>query len=185
MFSLAHSAVISGQQILENVPAATDTKAAIEERCFLCCLCREMITRTVGAMSSVEFRTGGCEDMTWAREGEQTPLLGAVARDRRVMTAGWKRLSGCSCGLWNVEISGGAVTACSSQSCVLVVNRSKLRLWSHRHTGGNIRIAIPEISLDTQCFRKVPYFAANRDSMVDSEDMDKGKGIILKCVLRK
>jgi hypothetical protein len=45
-----------------SVPAATNTHARIEERCFLCGPCREVITRTVGAMNSVEFSTGSCEE---------------------------------------------------------------------------------------------------------------------------
>jgi hypothetical protein len=43
-----------------------------------------------------EFRTGGCEERTWGREAEESPVLEAVARERLVKTqqAG-KRLSGC------------------------------------------------------------------------------------------
>jgi hypothetical protein len=63
-----------------------DTNTTIGERCFLCGPCREVITRKVGAMSSVEFCTGGCEDRTWAREAEESPLLKAVARERLVNT---------------------------------------------------------------------------------------------------
>jgi hypothetical protein len=43
---------------------ATDMNATIEEQCFLCGPWREVITRTVGAMSSIEFSTGGSEDRT-------------------------------------------------------------------------------------------------------------------------
>jgi hypothetical protein len=39
-------------------------------------------------------------------------------------TAGWKRLSGFCGDLWIVEISGGAVIACSPESCASVVNKS-------------------------------------------------------------
>jgi hypothetical protein len=86
----------------------------------------------------VEFCTGGCEEWTWAREDEESPLLAAAARERLVKTTvGWKRLSGCSGDLWIVETSGGAVTACSSESCVWVVNKSihqsKPRRQSHIH----------------------------------------------------
>jgi hypothetical protein len=41
-----------------------DMNATIEEGCFLCGLFQEVITRTVGAMSAVEFCMGGCEDRT-------------------------------------------------------------------------------------------------------------------------
>jgi hypothetical protein len=33
-------------------------------------------------MSLVEFSTGSCEDRSWAREAEESPLLEAVARER-------------------------------------------------------------------------------------------------------
>jgi hypothetical protein len=39
-------------------------------------------------------------------------------------TAGWEKLSGCYGDLWIVDISGGAVIACSSESCEWVVNKS-------------------------------------------------------------
>jgi hypothetical protein len=54
-----------------------------------------------------------CEERTWAREAEEFPLLEAVARELPVKTqqAG-KGLAG------SVGISGGAVSACSSESCV-------------------------------------------------------------------
>jgi hypothetical protein len=51
--------------------------------------------------------------MLWAREAEESPLLEAVARKQPVKTqqAGKK-------------LSGGAVIACSSKSCVKVVSES-------------------------------------------------------------
>jgi hypothetical protein len=59
----------------------------------------------------------GCEVRTWAIEAEEFPLSEAVARERLVKTQEvGQRLSGCRGGLWIVEISGGAVIACSS-SC--------------------------------------------------------------------
>jgi hypothetical protein len=33
-----------------------------------------------------EFCTGGCEDRTWAREAEETPLLKAFARECLIKT---------------------------------------------------------------------------------------------------
>jgi hypothetical protein len=43
----------------------------------------------------VEFRTGGCEDKTWAREAEESPMLEAVARKRLKTQQAGKRISGC------------------------------------------------------------------------------------------
>jgi hypothetical protein len=40
-----------------------DMNATTEEQSFLCGLCPGVIIRTVGTMSSVEFCTGGCEDI--------------------------------------------------------------------------------------------------------------------------
>jgi hypothetical protein len=42
----------------------------------------------------VQFCTGGCEERTWAREAEESPLLEAVARERlmKIQQAG-KRLA--------------------------------------------------------------------------------------------
>jgi hypothetical protein len=34
----------------------------------------------------VELRTGGCEDRTWGREAEESPMLEAVARERLMKT---------------------------------------------------------------------------------------------------
>jgi uncharacterized CHY-type Zn-finger protein len=43
---------ISGQQLSKHIPAATNLHATIEERCFLCGPCQEVVTRTE---NSVEF----------------------------------------------------------------------------------------------------------------------------------
>jgi uncharacterized CHY-type Zn-finger protein len=42
---------VCGQQLGKHVPGGTGTNAKIEERCFMCGPCKEVITRTVG----VEF----------------------------------------------------------------------------------------------------------------------------------
>jgi hypothetical protein len=42
---------VSGQQLGKHAPAAMNTHATIEERYFLRVPCREVITRTVGAIS--------------------------------------------------------------------------------------------------------------------------------------
>jgi hypothetical protein len=89
VFSVVRKGTASGQQHGKHVPAVTDTKATIEERCFLCSPCRDVITRTDGTMTSVElveFCTGGCEDRTQAREHEESPLLEAVTRERLMKT---------------------------------------------------------------------------------------------------
>jgi hypothetical protein len=52
--SVVRSADISGQRLGKHVPAVMDTNATIEERCFLCGPCRDVITRTVWAFSSVD-----------------------------------------------------------------------------------------------------------------------------------
>jgi hypothetical protein len=61
---------------------------------------------------------GGCEDRILAHEAEKCLLLEPVARERLVKTASWKKLSGCCGDLGIVEISGGSVIACSSESCI-------------------------------------------------------------------
>jgi hypothetical protein len=56
---------------------------------------------------------GVCEDRTSAREAEESPLLETVARERLVKTRQTRKgLAGA------VEISNGAVIACSSKSYV-------------------------------------------------------------------
>jgi hypothetical protein len=77
--------VVSGQRLSKQVPAATDTSATIEELCFLCGPCRDVIS-TGQSEKKVWFCTGGCEERTWAREAEESPLLEAVARERLVKT---------------------------------------------------------------------------------------------------
>jgi hypothetical protein len=54
---------VSEQQLGKHAPTATDTNAAIKKRCFLRGPCREVITRTVGAMSSIELCKRGKEEM--------------------------------------------------------------------------------------------------------------------------
>jgi hypothetical protein len=60
------------------------------------------------------------EERTWACEAEESPLLEAVAMEWLAgkYTACRYRLSGCCGDLWIVEISSGAVIACSSESCI-------------------------------------------------------------------
>jgi hypothetical protein len=50
---VVRAASISGKQPGKHVPAATDTNAAIEERCFVCAACREFITMAAGALSEL------------------------------------------------------------------------------------------------------------------------------------
>jgi hypothetical protein len=60
------AAAVSGQHLGNYVTTATDTNATINERCFLCGSCREVVTRTVKARRSVdrEFYTESFEDST-------------------------------------------------------------------------------------------------------------------------
>jgi hypothetical protein len=50
---LGEITTVSRQLLGKHVPAATDTNATIEERCFLCGQCQEVITRIVGPISSI------------------------------------------------------------------------------------------------------------------------------------
>jgi hypothetical protein len=56
------------------------------------------------------------EGKTWKRKAEESPLLTSFARKRLLTLQAWEDLA-CS-DLWIVEISGGAVIACSSDWCV-------------------------------------------------------------------
>jgi hypothetical protein len=85
-----------------------------------------------------QFCMGGCEHRTWAREAEKSPILEAAARERLVKTQqARKRLSRCCDDLWVVEISGGAVIACSSESCVCKWSTNPFTnpnpVYSHTH----------------------------------------------------
>jgi hypothetical protein len=61
---------------------------------------------------------GSCEEL----EPERVKLKNLPVRSRCQGThedmAGWKRLRGCCGDLLIVETSGGAVTACTYESCV-------------------------------------------------------------------
>jgi hypothetical protein len=45
VFSVARAAAVSGKQVSEHVPVATDTNATIQERCLLCGPSRHVISR--------------------------------------------------------------------------------------------------------------------------------------------
>jgi NADH:ubiquinone oxidoreductase subunit F (NADH-binding) len=60
---------VSGQQLGIHVPAAMNTQATSEERCVLCGPCREVITRTVRAMSQLSSE----------REIEKSGAVGQLA----------------------------------------------------------------------------------------------------------
>jgi hypothetical protein len=53
----------------------------------------------------------GREPLFRASKAKESSLLEAVARERLVKTAGWRRLSGCCGDLSILEISGDAVIA--------------------------------------------------------------------------
>jgi hypothetical protein len=54
---------------------------------------------------------GVCEERTWAREAEESPLLEAVVRVRLVKPQQGEGLAFSD--LWNVEISNGIIVICS------------------------------------------------------------------------
>jgi hypothetical protein len=53
VFPTVHTVTGCGQWLGKQVAVAMDMNTTIEERCFLCGLCRDVAFRTVGAMSSV------------------------------------------------------------------------------------------------------------------------------------
>jgi hypothetical protein len=71
--------------------------------------CEMAASLGVSCQLRVEFCTGGCEDRTWARVAEESPLLEAIARKRLMTQQAAGRLSGCCGDLWSVEISDNAV----------------------------------------------------------------------------
>jgi hypothetical protein len=88
----------------------------METGCF-CVVRAEMLEATDKvSWASVEFCMGGYEGRTWAREAEKSPLLKTAARERLVKTqqAG-KGLADAVVICKFVEISSGAVNACSSE----------------------------------------------------------------------
>jgi hypothetical protein len=40
-----HTKAVSGQRLGKHIPAATDTNATIEELCFICGPCRDIISK--------------------------------------------------------------------------------------------------------------------------------------------
>jgi hypothetical protein len=70
--------MVSGQQLGKHVPAATNTEKIIEILLemvsFWCGLCRDVITRTIGGMSSA----GNC----MSTEAVESLLLRAVTQQR-------------------------------------------------------------------------------------------------------
>jgi hypothetical protein len=80
VFTVVRAAAVSGQHLGKHVPVAMDTNATIEERCFLCGPCREVITRTVGAMCLVVGYSPESSDVS--TEAEESPLLRAATKQR-------------------------------------------------------------------------------------------------------
>jgi hypothetical protein len=73
---------VSGQLLGNHVPAAKDTNATTEERCFLCGPCRDVITRRTGVMSSVvEYQPAG---NGVSIEAEESPVFRSFTRKRLV-----------------------------------------------------------------------------------------------------
>jgi hypothetical protein len=50
-----------------------------------------------------QYCTGVCEETTWVREAEESPLLGAVTRKRQVILENTRLL--CPGELWSVEMA--------------------------------------------------------------------------------
>jgi hypothetical protein len=98
-----YTRAISGRRLGKYVPAAT------EELCFLCGPCRDIIKHETRLEFS-EFCTGVFDERTGAPEAEESPLLEAFAKERLVKARKFLAVA--------VVISGGAVIACSSESCV-------------------------------------------------------------------
>jgi hypothetical protein len=67
----------------------------------------------VSCQLRAELCTGGCEDRTWAREAEESPLLEAVVSERFLKTLQAGEDLACS-DLWIVQISDSAVITYSS-----------------------------------------------------------------------
>jgi hypothetical protein len=70
MTEIRQTVTVSRQRLGKHVPMATNTHAITEEECFLHGPCRDVITRTVGAMNSAgdQFCMGGCEEKSWLQE---------------------------------------------------------------------------------------------------------------------
>jgi hypothetical protein len=112
---------------------ARNIHATIEERCFLCNPCRDVIRKKQSSVDS-EFSSvrNVCEDRSSAREAEISPLLKAVNRERlmKAQRAG-KGFRGCCGDFLIVEIGGGAVTACSFMPISPFANPNAI--YSHTH----------------------------------------------------
>jgi hypothetical protein len=63
VFSLIRDEAVSGQRFCKHVPVATDRNATIEERCFLCGPCRDVISKEKSCLI-LQFCEGGCEEKT-------------------------------------------------------------------------------------------------------------------------
>jgi hypothetical protein len=84
---VVRAAVFSGKWLSNHVPGAMDANATIEERCFLCDPCRDVIRNEQSSVDS-EFSSVRevCEDRSSAREAEKSPLLKAFTRERLMKT---------------------------------------------------------------------------------------------------
>jgi hypothetical protein len=80
VFSVVHATTVPGQRLGKHILAATDTSWTIEEQCFSCGPCLDVITRTVLAMSLVvEY---SLDSNGVSKESEESPLLRAVTKQR-------------------------------------------------------------------------------------------------------
>jgi hypothetical protein len=73
---------VSGQRLGKHLPVAADTKAAIEELCFMCGPCRDVISKEQGQFSPVrESVKRGLEPEPG---GRRIAIVEAVTRKRLV-----------------------------------------------------------------------------------------------------
>jgi hypothetical protein len=118
------STSVSEQPLGKHVPAPTNTHTEIE-----LLLETGVSTRSVQrgykeenrgypVQSRVNLQDGVQPAMAWALEAEESPLLEAITRERLVETQQAGKVFGRCGDLGIVEISGGDVIACSSESCV-------------------------------------------------------------------
>jgi hypothetical protein len=81
------------------------------------------------------FCRGGCEERTWTRKAEGSPLSEVVARER--LREREQAEKGLAVLWWFVEISGGAVIACiTSRVCKWSINpfTNPNPVYSHSYT---------------------------------------------------
>jgi hypothetical protein len=77
-----YTRAVSGQRVGKHFPAATDTKATIEERCFLCGSCRDVLSEGQGQFSQFCMRESVKRGLEPGDIG--IAIVGTVTRKRLV-----------------------------------------------------------------------------------------------------